>query len=228
MHHLELLTVLHSLNTACLKCKQHLSVFSSEVVEGLCHTWALIPHEGTGTSGLKAKGKAQRTRRQAGHTCAPATSEVVKGEKASPPQRTPTHRRAPLSSSDETLPRCPCMNALIRTANKSGDKNKKDCIQTRISEQAVTQTALFRGGERVRATRRYSCNLSKTVGERKHCLWFKAQANKMGDGALCLLSAVRLECKAVRMKGVWKESSWCCMNTDVYLKNASIAFFQMN
>lgn len=111
---------------------------------------------------------------------------------------------------------------------KVGIKKKKDCIQTRISEQAVTQTALFRGGERVRATRHYSCNLSKTVGERKHCLWFKAQANKMGDGALCLLSAVRLECKAVGVKGVWKEPSRCRMNTDVYLKNASIAFFQMN
>lgn len=121
MRHLELLTVLRGLNTSCLKCKQPLLVFSSEVVEGLCHTWALVPHEGTGTSGLTAKGKAQRTRRQAGHTCAPATSEVVNGKKASPPQRTPAHGRAPLSSS----PRCPCTDALIRTANKSGDKNKK-------------------------------------------------------------------------------------------------------
>lgn len=126
---------------------------------------------------------------------------------------TPARRRAPLSSSAETPPRCPCTNALIRTANKSGDKKKrkKDCIQTRISEQAVTQTALFRGGERVRATRHYSCNLSKTVGERKHCLWFKAQANKMGDRALCLLSAVRLECKAVGMKGAFTlpQECWC-------------------
>lgn len=129
--------------------------------------------------------------------------------------------------------RCPRLTrrspaARMRWTAKVGVKKRKDCIQTRISEQAVTQTALFRGGERVRATRQYSCNLSKSVGERKHCLWFEAQANKMGDRALCLLSAVQLECKAVGMKGVWKESSWCRMNTNVYLKNASIAFFQMN
>lgn len=125
MRRSELLTVLRGLNTACLKCKQPLLVFSSKVVEGLCHTWALIAHEGTGTSGPKAKGKAQRTRRQAGHTCAPATSEVVNGKKASPPQRTPARQRAPLSSSDETFPRCSCTNALIRTANKSGAKKKR-------------------------------------------------------------------------------------------------------
>lgn len=81
-----------------------------------------------------------------------------------------------------------------------------DRIQTRKSDQATTQTALFRGGERVRAALHYSCSLSKTVWERKRCLWFKARANRMGDRALCLLSAVRLECKAVGMKGVCKES----------------------
>lgn len=44
-------------NTAGLKCKQYLFVSSDGVVEGLCHTWALIPHEQTGTSGVKAKRK---------------------------------------------------------------------------------------------------------------------------------------------------------------------------
>lgn len=81
-----------------------------------------------------------------------------------------------------------------------------DRIQTRKSDQATTQAALFRGGERVRAALHYSCSLSKTVWERKRCLWFKARANRMGDRALCLLSAVRLECEAVGMKGVCKES----------------------
>lgn len=97
------------------------------------------------------------------------------------------------------------------------------------SDQTTTQTALFRGGERVRAVLHYSCSLSKTVWERKHCLWFKARANRMGDRALCLLSAVQLQCKAVGMNGVCKESFfWCCMNTGVYLKNVWIAFIQMN
>lgn len=99
------------------------------------------------------------------------------------------------------------------------------CVQTRKSDQATTQSALFRGGERVRVALHYSCSLCKTVWERKRCLWFKARANRMGDRALCLLSAVRLECKAVGMKGVF---SWRCMNTDVYLKNVWIAFIQMN
>lgn len=39
-----------------------------------------------------------------------------------------------------------------------------DRIQTRKSDQATTQTALFRGRERVRAALHYSCSLSRLFG----------------------------------------------------------------
>ena len=126
-------------------------------------------------------------------------------------QRPRRHRWcASLSLSDEAVSRCPCtkpqfgiQNAFFVVVVFSFLYNH---IQTRKWDPETTQTGFFRGGERVRAPLLYSCSLNKTVWKRKCCLWFKAQANRMGDRALCLLSAVQLECKAVGMKGVCKES----------------------
>lgn len=47
----------------------------------------------------------------------------------------------------------------------------------------------------------FSFQSEQTVGKHKCCLWFKAQANRRGDRALCLLSALQLESKTIQMKG---------------------------
>lgn len=44
----------------------------------------------------------------------------------------------------------------------------------------------------------------QTVEKHKCCLWFKAQTNRRGDSALCLLSGVQLERKAAQLKGCLK------------------------
>lgn len=200
MWHLWFLTVLpeQNRNAAGLKCKQRLFVFSDGVVEGLCHTWALVPHEQSGTSGVKAELKAQRTRRKADHTCALAAASE-------------SHFRS-LNTKMTSLAVTVWWGGFSLPLYQTTDQDSElffffnDLIRTKKSVQVTTQTALFRGGERVRAALHYSCSLSKIVWERKCCLWFKARANRMGDRALCLLSAIRLECKAVAMKRASKES----------------------
>lgn len=59
----------------------------------------------------------------------------------------------------------------------------------------------------------------QTVEKHKCCWWFKAQANRRGDRALCLLSALQLEGHAVQKKGsVKKLPIHCAVYKETILK----------
>lgn len=81
-------------------------------------------------------------------------------------------------------------------------KNVEFFLKCLISQTMICKT--LGGGGWVGETRHYSFSLSKLSGN-KCCLWFKAQANRRGDGTLCLSSAAQFgKGKVTRVKGCLK------------------------
>lgn len=119
---------------------------------------------------------------------------------------------------------CSYTKLMIRTQQKRNPLKNNHFQTNRILDRMTTQTVLCKGGEREgwNDTPLFFQS-EQTVGKHKCCLWFKAQAKRKGDRALCLLSALQLQCKAVQMKGSLKcYFFFCSLAIQMFILSVSI------